>query len=133
MGYGLEVTRVAEFRRFPVDAVELRDTFLVGEADAAVVVWDARPRREPGAGNGPEKSLGSSTRETNTWDVSLPSRVPISGEAPILLARVLILKADVSLPKRSRISYIAGENASSKPIAFSRRTVRGTIVVPAIR
>src|SRR5262245_7141802 len=40
---GLEVvTRVADFRRFPLDAEERRDAFLVGEADAAVVVWDAR-------------------------------------------------------------------------------------------
>jgi hypothetical protein len=40
---GLEVvTRVADFRRFPLDADERRDAFLVSEADAAVVVWDGR-------------------------------------------------------------------------------------------
>ena len=40
---GLVVTpRVADFRRFPVDAVERRDAFIVGEADAAVVVWKDR-------------------------------------------------------------------------------------------
>lgn len=33
---------VPDFRRFPVDANERRDAFLVGEADAAVVVWDGR-------------------------------------------------------------------------------------------
>src|SRR5579883_3019819 len=33
---------VPDFRRFPVDAVERRDAFLVSEADAAVVVWDGR-------------------------------------------------------------------------------------------
>jgi hypothetical protein len=36
---------VPDFRRFPVDAEERRDTFLVSEADAALVVWD---RRTPG-------------------------------------------------------------------------------------
>ena len=36
---GLVVTaRVADFVRFPVDAVERRDAFLVNEADAASVV-----------------------------------------------------------------------------------------------
>jgi hypothetical protein len=30
--------RVADFTRFPVDAVERRDAFLVSEADAAVVM-----------------------------------------------------------------------------------------------
>jgi hypothetical protein len=40
---GLTVTaRVADFARFPVDAVERRDAFLVNEADAAVVVWADR-------------------------------------------------------------------------------------------
>jgi hypothetical protein len=40
---GLLVTaRVADFVRFPVDAVERRDAFLVNEADAAVVVWADR-------------------------------------------------------------------------------------------
>ena len=29
-----------DFTRFPVDAVERRDAFLVAEADAVVVVWD---------------------------------------------------------------------------------------------
>ena len=38
---GLElVTRVADCVRFPVDAEERCDAFLVAEADAAVVVWD---------------------------------------------------------------------------------------------
>src|SRR3954468_3121434 len=37
---GLVVTaRVADFVRFPVDAVERRDAFPVSEADAAVIVW----------------------------------------------------------------------------------------------
>ena len=37
---GLEVVvRVADFRRFPLDAEERRDAFLVGETDEAVVVW----------------------------------------------------------------------------------------------
>ncbi len=31
-----------DFRRFPVDAAARRDAFPVGEADAAVVVWDGR-------------------------------------------------------------------------------------------
>lgn len=31
-----------DFIRFPVDAVERRDGFLVSEADAVVVVWDGR-------------------------------------------------------------------------------------------
>jgi hypothetical protein len=40
---GLVVTaRVADFVRFPLDAVERRDAFLVREADAAVVVWKDR-------------------------------------------------------------------------------------------
>jgi hypothetical protein len=40
---GLEiVVRVADFGRFPLDAEERRDAFLVNEADAAVVVWDGR-------------------------------------------------------------------------------------------
>jgi hypothetical protein len=40
---GLVVTvLVPDFRRFPVDAVERRDAFLVSAADAAVVVWDER-------------------------------------------------------------------------------------------
>jgi hypothetical protein len=40
---GLTVTaRVADFARFPLDAVERRDAFLVNEADAAVVVWADR-------------------------------------------------------------------------------------------
>lgn len=40
---GLAVTAVvADFVRFPVDAVERRDAFLVNEADAAVVVWSDR-------------------------------------------------------------------------------------------
>jgi hypothetical protein len=40
---GLVVTAlVPDFRRFPVDAVERRDAFLVSAADAAVVVWDER-------------------------------------------------------------------------------------------
>ena len=40
---GLEVVvRVADFARFPLDAEERRDAFLVNEADAAVVVWDGR-------------------------------------------------------------------------------------------
>jgi hypothetical protein len=40
---GLTVTpRVADFVRFPVDAIERRDAFLVSEADAAVVVWADR-------------------------------------------------------------------------------------------
>jgi hypothetical protein len=40
---GLTVTaRVADFVRFPVDAVERRDGFLANEADAAVVVWADR-------------------------------------------------------------------------------------------
>ena len=34
--------RVADFARFPVDAVERRDAFLVSGADAAVVVWADR-------------------------------------------------------------------------------------------
>jgi hypothetical protein len=38
---GLKVAAlVPELRRFPVDAVDQRDAFLVGAADAAVVVWD---------------------------------------------------------------------------------------------
>ena len=37
------VVRVADFARFPTDAVERRDAFLVNEADAAVVVWDRDP------------------------------------------------------------------------------------------
>jgi hypothetical protein len=38
---GLElVTRVADFGRFPLDADERRDAFLVNGADTAVVVWD---------------------------------------------------------------------------------------------
>ena len=41
---GLTVTaRVADFTRFPVDAVERRDTFLVSESDAAVVWADHDP------------------------------------------------------------------------------------------
>jgi hypothetical protein len=36
------VTRVADFRRFPLDAEERRDAFVVNEANAAVVVWDGR-------------------------------------------------------------------------------------------
>jgi hypothetical protein len=40
---GLAVTAlVPDFRRFPVDAVERRDAFLLSAADAAVVVWDER-------------------------------------------------------------------------------------------
>jgi hypothetical protein len=40
---GLTVTaRVADFARFPLDAGERRDAFLVNEADAAVVVWAYR-------------------------------------------------------------------------------------------
>ena len=40
---GLTVTAlVPDFARFPVDAEERRDAFLVGEADAVVVVWDGR-------------------------------------------------------------------------------------------
>ena len=40
---GLEVVvRVADFGRFPLDADERRDAFLVNEADAAVIVWDGR-------------------------------------------------------------------------------------------
>ena len=40
---GLEVVvRVPDFARFPVDAVERRDAFIVSEADAAVVVWKDR-------------------------------------------------------------------------------------------
>jgi hypothetical protein len=40
---GLAVTaRVADFVRFPVDAVERRDAFLVNETDAAVIVWADR-------------------------------------------------------------------------------------------
>src|SRR5688500_14922182 len=40
---GLVVTaRVADFVRFPVDAVERRDAFLVNEVDAVVVVWADR-------------------------------------------------------------------------------------------
>jgi hypothetical protein len=40
---GLRMTAlVPDFRRFPVDAVERRDAFLVSAADAAVVVWDER-------------------------------------------------------------------------------------------
>jgi hypothetical protein len=40
---GLTVTAcVADFARFPVDAVERRDAFLVSEVDAAVVVWADR-------------------------------------------------------------------------------------------
>ncbi len=40
---GLTVTAlVPDFTRFPVDAVERRDAFLVAEADAVVVVWDGR-------------------------------------------------------------------------------------------
>ena len=40
---GLEVTVLTpDFTRFPVDAVERRDAFLVAEADALVVVWDGR-------------------------------------------------------------------------------------------
>src|SRR4030095_16876393 len=40
---GLTVTaRVADFVRFPVDAAERRDAFLVSEADAAVIVWKDR-------------------------------------------------------------------------------------------
>jgi hypothetical protein len=34
--------RVADFARFPVDAVERRDAFLVNEVDAAVIVWAER-------------------------------------------------------------------------------------------
>lgn len=33
---------VPDFLRFPVDAVERRDAFIVAEADAVVVVWDGR-------------------------------------------------------------------------------------------
>ena len=33
---------VPDFARFPVDAEERRDAFLVCEADAVVVVWDGR-------------------------------------------------------------------------------------------
>lgn len=45
---GLVVTaRVADFVRFPVDAVERRDAFLVNEVDAAVVVW---ANRDPDVG-----------------------------------------------------------------------------------
>jgi hypothetical protein len=37
---GLSVmARVADLARFPVDAIERRDAFLVNEADAAVLVW----------------------------------------------------------------------------------------------
>ena len=40
---GLTVTAlVPDFARFPVDAEERRDAFLVGEADAVVAVWDGR-------------------------------------------------------------------------------------------
>jgi hypothetical protein len=40
---GLTVTAlVPDFTRFPVDAVERRDAFLVADADAVVVVWDGR-------------------------------------------------------------------------------------------
>jgi hypothetical protein len=40
---GLAVTAlVPDFRRFPVDAAERRDAFLVSEANAALVVWDTR-------------------------------------------------------------------------------------------
>jgi hypothetical protein len=40
---GLTVTAlVPDFGRFPVDAVERRDAFLVADADAVVVVWDGR-------------------------------------------------------------------------------------------
>jgi hypothetical protein len=40
---GLQVVaRVPDYRRFPIDAVERRDAFLVNEADAAVVVWADR-------------------------------------------------------------------------------------------
>ena len=40
---GLAATaRVADSVRFPVDAVERRDAFLVNEADAAVIVWADR-------------------------------------------------------------------------------------------
>lgn len=40
---GLEVVvRVPDYRHFPTDAEERRDAFLVGEADAAVVVWADR-------------------------------------------------------------------------------------------
>ena len=39
--HGLEVAALTpDFTRFPVDAVERRDAFLVVEADAVVVVWD---------------------------------------------------------------------------------------------
>ena len=31
-----------DFSRFPTDAEERRDAFLVSEADAAVIVWDGR-------------------------------------------------------------------------------------------
>jgi hypothetical protein len=34
--------RVADFGRFPVEAAERRDAFLVNEADAVVVVWADR-------------------------------------------------------------------------------------------
>jgi hypothetical protein len=40
---GLTVTAVvADWKRFPVEAEERRDLFLVGQADAAVVVWAER-------------------------------------------------------------------------------------------
>lgn len=40
---GLTLTAlVPDFRRFPVDAVERRDAFLVEQAVAAVIVWDDR-------------------------------------------------------------------------------------------
>ena len=40
---GLEVVvRVPDYRRFLVDTEERRDAFLVGEVDAAVVVWADR-------------------------------------------------------------------------------------------
>jgi hypothetical protein len=40
---GLALTAVvADWKRFPVDAEERRDLFLVGQADAAVVVWADR-------------------------------------------------------------------------------------------
>jgi hypothetical protein len=40
---GLKVTAlVPDFHRFPVDAVERREAFLVSTADAAVIVWSGR-------------------------------------------------------------------------------------------
>src|SRR4051812_1116660 len=52
---GLEVVvRVPDFVRFPVDAVERRDAFIVNEADAAVVVWADRGP----AGTGPSAPGG---------------------------------------------------------------------------